>query len=63
MDLRVPEDEDTDFVIKSKKVDCFKLIKKKIKCATNHIAAITGIYGSVDGDLHIDYDYLPNNVP
>ena len=61
-DLRVPEDEDTAFVIEVKKVDCFKLIKK-IKCANNCVAAIPGISGSVNGDLHIDAEYLPSSVP
>ena len=63
MDLRVPEDEDPNFLIEVKKVDCFKLIKKSIKCANNRVAAIPGISGSVDGDLHIDDDYCPTNVP
>ena len=63
MDMRVPEDEDTNIVIEVKKVDCFKLIKKSIKCAKNHVAAIPGIFGSVDGDLHIYADYCPTNVP
>ena len=56
MDLRVPEDKDSNFLIEVKKFDCFKLIKKLIKCANNHLAAISVIYGSVNGDLYIDAD-------
>ena len=63
MDLSVPEDEDPDFVIEVKKVDCFKLIKKSIKCANDRVAAIPIISGSGDGDLHINADYRPTNVP
>ena len=63
MDPRVPEDEYPDLVIEVKKVDCFKLIKKSINCANNRVAAIPGISGSVDGDLHIDADYRPSNAP
>ena len=54
MDLRIPEDEHPNFVIGIKKVDCFKLIKKSIKCANDRVAAVPGIYGSVDGNLQID---------
>ena len=57
MDPRVPEDEYPDLVIEVKKVDCFKLIKKSINCANNCVAAVTGISGSVNGDLRIDDDY------
>ena len=63
MDLRVPEDEDPDFVNGSKKVYCFKLINKSIKCANDCVAAIPVISGSFNGDLHIDADYRPTNVP
>ena len=59
MDLRVPENEDLDFGIEVKKVDCFKPIKKSIKCANYHVATIPGISGSVDWDLHIDDYYRP----
>ena len=62
MDLRVPKDEDPDFVTEVKKVDCFKLIKNPIKCANNCVAAIPGISGSFDGDLHIDAEYSPNKL-
>ena len=63
MDLRVPEDEDPNFLIEVKKVDCFKLIKKLIKWANNCVAAIPSISGSANWDLHIDSDYRPINVP
>ena len=63
MDLHAPEDEDPDFVIEGKKVDCFKLIKKSIKCANYRVVAIPRISGSVYGDLHIDADYRPTNFP
>ena len=56
MDLRFLEDKYLDFVIKVKKVDCFKLIKTSINCANNRVAAIPGISGSVDDNLHIDDD-------
>ena len=63
MDMCLPDDKYSIFLIEVKKVDCFKLIKKSIKCANNRVAAIPGISGSVDGDLHIDDDYCPTNVP
>ena len=56
MDLRVPDDECPDFVIEVKKVDCFNLIKKLIKCANDHVDAITSISGLVDWDPHINDD-------
>ena len=56
MDMRVTEDEDPDSLIKVKKVDCYKLIKKSIKCAIDSVAAIPVISGSVNGYLHIDAD-------
>ena len=39
----------------------FQAHKKSIKCASNHVASITDISGSVDGNLHIDTDYRPTN--
>ena len=63
MDLRSPEYKYPDIAIEGKKVDCFKLIKKPIKCANYRVAAITSISGSVNWDLHINADYLPINVP
>ena len=63
MDLRVPKDKDPNFLIQVKKVDCFKLIKKLIICANYRVAAIPGISGSVNGDLHINYEYRPTSVP
>ena len=41
----------------------FQAHKKPIKCANNCVAAIPGISGSVNGDLHIDAEYLPSSVP
>ena len=41
----------------------FQAHKKIIKCANDCVAAISGIYGSVDGNLHINSDYRPTNVP
>ena len=62
MDMRVPEDKYPDFLIKVRKVDRFKLIKKSIKCANGRIAANPVISGSVDRDLHINADYhLPTS--
>ena len=61
MDLSVPADEDPNFVIEVKKVDCFKLIKNPIKCDNYRVAAITGIYGSLNREIHINADYLPTN--
>ena len=63
MDLRVPEDENSNFVIEVKMVDFFNLIKKSIKCANNCVSAITAIYSSVHGELHINADHRPTNVP
>ena len=61
MYLRLPEED--PFLIKVKKVDCFKLIKQLIKCANDRVATVFGISGSVDGYLHIDTDYRPTKVP
>ena len=63
MDLSVPEDKYPDFIIEVKKVECFTLIKKSIRCANNGVAAILSIYSPVDRDLHIDAEYRPTNVP
>ena len=43
MDLSVPEDKYPDFIIEVKKVECFTLIKKSIRCANNGVAAILSI--------------------
>ena len=61
--MRVPEGKYTDFLIEVKKFDCFKIIKKSIKCANDRVVAIPCISGSVNGDLRIYYDYLPTKVP
>ena len=41
----------------------FQSYLKTIKHANDCVAAIPGISGSVDGDLHINDDYYPTNVP
>ena len=63
MDLCFPDDKDSIFLIEVKKVDCFKLIKKSIKCANDRVAATPGIFGSVNGDLNIVADCLTSNTP
>ena len=63
MYIRVPEDEDPNFLMEVKKCWFFKLVKKLIKCANDRVATIPGIYGSVYGDFHINADYLPTKVP
>ena len=40
----------------------FQAHKKPIKWANDRVAAIPGVSGSVDGDLHIDDDYRPTNA-
>ena len=55
MDLRVPEDEDTDFLIEVKRV-IFQARKKIIMCANDRVDAIPDIYGLVYGNLHINAD-------
>ena len=53
MDLRVPEDKYPNFLIEINKGWLFQAPKKSIKCANDRVAVISGISGTVDGDLLI----------